>query len=67
MQKNYLKWFDFVRHESIDALVRRVEILNIGQVKRVKDRTEKTCMEVIRNDTDVVERLIVHAVKAIQQ
>lgn len=67
MQKNYLKWFDFVRHESIDALVRRAEILNIGQVKRVKDRTEKTCMEVIRNDTDVVERLIVHAVKAIQQ
>ena len=46
MRENRLRWFDHVRP------VRRVECINLGQVKRAQGRLKKTWMEVIRQDIE---------------
>ena len=39
-----------MRRRPTDALVRRVERIKLGQVKRAHERPKKTWMEVIRQD-----------------
>ena len=41
-----------MRRKPTDASVRRVERINLGQVKRVQRRPKKTWMEVIRQDIE---------------
>ena len=48
MRENHLRWFGLVRHRPTDVPVRRVEFINLGQVKRAKGGLKKTWMEVIR-------------------
>jgi len=43
-----------VRRKLTDALVRRVERLKLGQVKRAQGRSKKTWMEVIRQDIEAI-------------
>ena len=52
MRENRLRWFGHVRRRPTDALVRRVEHINLGQVKRAQGRPKKTWMEVIRQDIE---------------
>ena len=41
-----------MRRKPTDAPVRRVEHINLGQVKRAQGRPKKTWMEVIRQDIE---------------
>ena len=41
-----------MRHRRIDAQVRRVDRINLEQVKRAQERPKKTWMEVIRQDIE---------------
>jgi len=41
-----------VRRKSTNASVRRIERINLGQVKRAQGRPKKTWMEVIRQDIE---------------
>ena len=43
-----------MRRKLTDALVRRVERLKLGQVKRAQGRSKKTWMEVIRQDIEAI-------------
>ena len=52
MRENRLRWFDHVRRRPTNAPVRRVERINLGQVKRAQGRLKKTWMEVIRQDME---------------
>ena len=52
MRENRLRWYDNVRRRSTDAPVRRVERINLGQVKRAQGGPKKTWMEVIRQDIE---------------
>jgi len=52
MRENRLQWFDHVRRKPTDAPVRRVELIDLEQVKRVKGRPKKTRMEVIRQNIE---------------
>ena len=47
MRKNRLRWFEHVRRTPTDAPVRRVDHINLVQVKRAQGRPKKTWMEVI--------------------
>ena len=49
MRENRLRWFGHVRCRHTDVPVRRVERINLGQVKRAQERPEKTWMEVIQD------------------
>ena len=42
MRENRLRCFDHVRRRPTDALVRRVERVKLGQVKRAQERPKKT-------------------------
>ena len=44
LEANRLRWFGHVRRRPADAPVRRVERINLGQVKRVQVRPKKTWM-----------------------
>jgi len=52
MRENCLRWFGHVRHTPTDAPVRRVEGINLGQVKISLGRPKKIWMEVIRQDIE---------------
>ena len=52
MRENRLRWFGHVRYRPTNASVRRVECINLGQVKRAQGRPKKTWMEVIRQDIE---------------
>jgi len=52
MRKNCLRWFGHVRRKPINVLVRRVERIKLGQVKRAHGRPKKTWMEMIRQDIE---------------
>ena len=52
MRENRLRWFGRVRRRPTDALVRRVERIKLGQVKRAQGRSKNTWMEVIRQDIE---------------
>ena len=41
-----------MRRKLSDAPVRRVELINLGQVKRARRRSKKTWMEVIRQNIE---------------
>jgi len=41
MRENCLRWFSHVQHRPTDALVRRVEHIKLGQVKRAQGRPKK--------------------------
>ena len=49
MKENCLRWFGHVRRRSTDVPVWRVELINLGQVKRAKGRPKKTWMKVIQD------------------
>ena len=52
MKENCLRWLGHVRRRPADTPVRRVEHINLGQVKRVQGRPKKTWMELIRQDIE---------------
>ena len=52
MRENFLRWFGHVRRRPTDTPVRRVERINLGQVKRAQGRSKKTWMKVIRQDIE---------------
>ena len=52
MRENRLRWFGHVRRRPIDAPVRRVERIKLGQVKRAQGRPQKTWMDIIRQDIE---------------
>jgi len=52
MRENCLRCFGHVRRRPTDAPVRRVERINLGQVKRAQGRPKKTWMEIIRQDIE---------------
>jgi len=52
MRDNRLRWFGHVRCRRTDAPVRRVERINLEQVKRAHGRPKKIWMEVIRQDIE---------------
>ena len=52
MIENRLRWFGHVRRRPTDTPVRRVERINLGQLKRAHERPKKTWMEVIRQDIE---------------
>ena len=41
MRENHLRWFGHVRRRPVDAAVRRVERINLGQVKRARGDRRK--------------------------
>ena len=41
-----------MRHKPADASVRRVERINLGQVKRPQGRPKKSWMDIIRQDIE---------------
>ena len=45
-----VRWFGHVLRRPTDAPVRRVERINLGQVKRAQGRPKKTWMEIIQQD-----------------
>ena len=51
MRENRLRWLDHVRRRPTDTPVRRVEHINLRQVKRAQGDTEEN-MEVIRQDIE---------------
>ena len=52
MRENRLRWFCHVRRRLTDVLVRQVECIKLGQVKRAQGRPKKTWMDVIRQDIE---------------
>jgi len=51
-RENRLRWFGHVRRRPTDAPVRRVDRINLGQVKRAQRRPKETWMEVIQQDIE---------------
>jgi len=54
MRETRLKWFDHVKRRSVDAPVKRCELINITEGKRGRGRPKKSLDEVIREDLKVV-------------
>ena len=61
-KENRLRWFDHIRCKSKDALVRRIEKIDIAQGKKLRGRQKMTWMEVIKNYMKLLqleERMVV--------
>jgi len=54
MRETRLRWFGYVKRRSVDAPVRRCELINITEGKRGRGRPKKSLDEVIREDLKVV-------------
>ena len=54
MRDTRLRWFDQVKRMSVDAPVKRCEMINIPGGKRGRGRPKKSLDEVIREDLKVV-------------
>jgi len=54
MRETRLRWFGHVKRKSVDASVRRCEMINIPGGKRGRGRPKKSLDEVIRKDLRVV-------------
>ena len=54
MRETRLRWFDHVKRRSVDAPVRRCEMISIPGGKRGRGRPKKSLDEVIRDDLKVV-------------
>jgi len=54
MRETRLRWFSHVKRRSVDAPVRRCELINIPEGKRGRARSKKSLDEVIREDLKVV-------------
>ena len=54
MREIRLRWFDHVKRRSVDAPVRRCEMINISEDKRGRERPKKSLDEVIREDLKVI-------------
>ena len=52
MRENCLRWVDHVRRKSTDASIRRVERINLEQIKKAQGRPNKTWIDVIRQDIE---------------
>ena len=50
--ENRLIWFGHVERRPVDAVVRRVDQMEEGQVRRGRKRHKKTIRETIRNDLE---------------
>ena len=55
MRENRLRWFGHIRRRSMDALVRRMEKINIEQGKKLKGIPKMTWMEVVKKDMKLLE------------
>jgi len=54
MRETRLRWFGHVKRRSVDAPMRRCELINIPGGKRERGRPKKSLDEVIREDLRVV-------------
>ena len=59
MRETRLRWFGHVKRRSVDAPLRRCEMINIPKGKRGRGQPKKSLDEVIREDLKVV-RLTEH-------
>ena len=57
MRELRLRWFGHVKRRSVDAPVRRCEMINIPVGKRGRGRPKKSLDEVIRDDLKVVIKI----------
>ena len=55
MRENRLRWFDHLRCKPTDALVRKVEKIDIVQSKKLRGRPKMTWMEVVKNDMKLLK------------
>ena len=55
MRENRLRWFGHVGRRPIDALVRRVEKIDIEQGKILRGRPKITWIEVVKRDMKLLE------------
>ena len=54
MRETRLRWFGYVQRTSVDAPVRRCEMINISGGKRGRGRPKKSLDEMIKKDLRVV-------------
>jgi len=54
MRESRLRWFGHVKRRSVDAPMRRCEMINIPEGKRARGRLKKSVDEVIREDLRIV-------------
>ena len=55
MREKRFRWLGHVKRRSVDAPVRRCEMINIPEGKRGRGRPKKSLDEVIREDLKVVD------------
>ena len=55
MREHRLRWFGHVGRRPIDAPVRRVEKIDIEQVKKLRGRPKMTWLEVVTKDMKLLE------------
>ena len=55
MRENRLRWFRYIRRKPMDALVRRVEKIDIEQGKILRGRPKITWIEVVKRDMKLLE------------
>ena len=55
MKENRLRWFGHIVRRPTDALVRRVEKIDIVQGKKLRGRPKMTWMEVVKKDMKLLE------------
>ena len=55
MRENRLRWFDHIGRRPMDALVRRMEKIDIEQCKKLKRRPKITWMDLVKKDMKLLE------------
>ena len=55
MRENRLQWFGHIGRRPIDALVKRVEKIDIEQGKKLRGRPKMTLLEVVTKDMKLLE------------
>jgi len=55
MIENRLRWFGHIQRRPVDVVVRRVDHMEVCQIKGGRGRSRKTIRETIRKDLEVNE------------
>jgi len=55
MLENRIRWFGHVERRPLDVVVRRVDQMEVSQIRRGSGRPRKTIRETIRKDLEVNE------------
>ncbi|PKA66968.1 ataxia telangiectasia mutated family protein [Apostasia shenzhenica] len=50
LRESRLRWFGHLNHRSIEAPIRKIELLNFAHVQRRRGRPKRTRQETIRSD-----------------